>query len=151
MRTSRYALLLLIPLAAGARSIGAHSVEHEVTRGPATVVRLTYADGTPFAFESYEVHCGDEPLPAQVGRTDHDGRIVFLADRPATWRIRAFSEDGHGVDLTIEAGGAPAVDSPARPTGFPRATAVITGVGIILGIFGLLSMFYRMARKESKS
>jgi hypothetical protein len=56
--------------------------------------------------------------------------------------LKAFSEDGHGVDFTFEAdaGGAAAgaMESPIR-----RYSMILVGVALILGIFGLLSLFVK--------
>jgi hypothetical protein len=56
----------------------AHDLQHEIGEGEAVSVRLFYADGSDFAFESYEVYRAGEEVPFQVGRTDLLGRVVFL-------------------------------------------------------------------------
>jgi hypothetical protein len=79
-------------------------------------------------------------VAAQVGRTDRNGRIVFVPDRPGTWRVRAFSEDGHGVDETVAVD---AVAGPRRGSPADRTSRIIAGLGIILGLFGGIALFYR--------
>jgi hypothetical protein len=79
----------------------AHDLQYTVTGGQAVVIKLFYVDNTPFTFEGYEIYREGEKLPYQVGRTDSQGRIAFLPDRAATWRIKAISEDGHGLDFKL--------------------------------------------------
>jgi nickel transport protein len=127
-------------------SVGAHELRHTITRSDAVIIELFYADSTPFDFHQYEVYRDGEDLPFQVGQTDALGRVVFVPDQEGTWRLRAFSEDGHGADFTFEtdaetdAGGA-AVQSD-QPL-IRRYTMIFVGVGIILGAFGVFSLFLK--------
>jgi len=120
----------------------AHEIAHTVTGGEATIVRLSYADGTPFAFEGYEIYRAEEDIPVQVGRTDREGRILFAADAPGIWRIRAFSEDGHGADLRLDLTG-PGPSRESANSGAGRGGRILGGVGIILGVFGALALLRR--------
>ena len=119
-----------------------HDLQHSIEEGVAVTVKLFYADGNEFSFESYEVYRAGEEIPFQVGRTDALGRIVFLPDRAGTWRVKAFSEDGHGADLSLTTGAQGAIESADRPL-FERHARLVVGVSIIFGIFGLLSLFAR--------
>lgn len=119
--------------------IGAHEVDHAVEAGEALVVRLEYASGGPFAYESYEVYRPGESTPFQVGRTDALGRISFLPDADGDWRVRAFSEDGHGTDFKIPATAA-SPSAAQQPGSSARASRVTLGIGIILGSFGALAL-----------
>jgi nickel transport protein len=78
-----------------------HEVRLETSLQSAVVVRLTYADGQPFAFESYELYRPGKDVPEQVGRTDAQGLVVFMPASHAQWRLKAFSADGHGVDQVL--------------------------------------------------
>jgi hypothetical protein len=132
--------LALAGTLAAARVARAHEVTVRRTEGTATVLTLAYGDGSPFQYESYEIYFDEEKAAAQVGRTDRNGRIVFVPDRPGTWRVRAFSEDGHGVDETVVVD---AVAGPGRGSPADRTSRIIAGVGIILGLFGGIALFYR--------
>ncbi len=120
----------------------AHDLQHTAVPAQALLIQLHYADGSPFAFESYEVYRDGDKVPQQVGRTDKAGRIAFLPDGPATWRVKAFSEDGHGLDMRVESGAGGTVEAADRPL-FERFTRIVVGVAVILGLFGILALFYR--------
>jgi nickel transport protein len=169
MRKSLLAILFLMTLPAAA-----HHVGYEVDRGEAVVVSLAYGNGSPLAFDRYEIIAEGEETPYQSGITDAMGRIVFLPDRTSSWRVRVFSEDGHGADFTFEAGPAepPAAgpdaakpeDEAAQPEQEPvntltpevveaekkrlveRFAGPVFGVGIILSAFALFSLFARRRR-----
>jgi nickel transport protein len=119
-----------------------HELLHTIERGEVTVVKLRYADGTPFSYESYEIYREDEKIAYQVGHTDAHGRISFVADRSGSWRIRAFSEDGHGADFVIDATRSPDSIGGAGPARF-RTERALTGIALLFGLFGLLSLFRR--------
>ena len=130
------AILALLPYPAAA-----HDLQHTATLAPALVIQMHYGDGSPFAFEAYEVYRDSEKVPRQVGRTDKAGRIAFLPDGPAAWRVKAFSEDGHGLDIQVESGASGTVEAADRPV-FDRFTRIVVGVAVILGLFGILALFY---------
>lgn len=108
-------LSLPVPVLAGLLALlmvslpaAAHHVRHEVARGEAVVVSLAYGDGSPLAYDRYDIFAEGAETPYQSGNTDAGGRIVFMPDRTCVWRVKVFSEDGHGADFTIEAGPAKA-------------------------------------------
>jgi nickel transport protein len=120
----------------------AHDVRHSVTAGEAVVIELFYAEGTPFTYESYEIYREGEEAPVQVGRTDHLGRIAFLPDRAGRWRVKAFSEDGHGLDFTLETDERQILREEEKPL-YERYQRIAVGLAVILGLFGLLMLVYR--------
>ncbi len=138
-------VLLLLWTAFGA-PVAAHEVIHHISGSEAVTITLTYADGSPFSYESYEVYRPGEETPFQVGRTDRLGRIAFLPDGSGEWRVRAFSEDGHGVDLTFPAGPSSAPAAAGPRSGTDRLSRILFGIGIILGLFGILALFRRRNR-----
>jgi nickel transport protein len=125
----------------------AHDLRHSIEEGAAVTVQLFFADGNEFSFESYEVYYAGEEIPFQAGRTDARGRLAFLPDRAGTWRIKAFSEDGHGADLSLTTGAQGGVESADRSL-FERHSRLVVGVSIIFGIFGLVSLFARKKGTE---
>jgi nickel transport protein len=124
----------------------AHEVHHTVETAAAIAVRLTYADGKPFTFEAFEAYPDGKDVPAQVGRTDEQGRAVFVAGDVKRWRVKAFSADGHGVDLRFDA---PVVATPqgsaSAATGNDpnRASLLLFGFSLLLGGFGIYQLWLR--------
>ncbi len=126
-------------------SLFAHDLQHTVTTGQAVVVRLFYADDRPFAFEAYEIYREGDRLPYQVGRTDARGRVALLPDRAATWRVKAISEDGHGLEFRLDTDAAAGLAGSDKPA-IERYGRIAVGVAVIFGLFGALSLFYRRRR-----
>ena len=120
----------------------AHDLQHRIDEGAAVSVRLFFADGRDFSFESYEIYRAGDEVPFQVGRTDLQGRVVFLPDRAGTWRIKAFSEDGHGADFSFSTGVEGGVGD-ASPPFLERHLRIVVGVSLIFGAFGLLNLWTR--------
>lgn len=119
----------------------AHEVQHEIAAGKAVEVRLVYADGEPFAYEQYELFAKGREQPVQTGRTDFRGRVLFASDSTTSWRLRAFSADGHGVDLSFDA----RADGAAAPAAAEsdRATRLLFGLAVILAGFSALTLLLR--------
>ena len=124
----------------------AHEVHHTIEATGAVAVRLSYADGKPFSFEAFEAYAEGKDVPAQVGRTDERGRAVFVPGDIRRWRIKAFSADGHGVDLRFEAPAVTAtqgVTSAASGEGPSRTSLLLFGLSLLLGGFGMYQLWLR--------
>ena len=132
------ALAILLALWAGAA--GAHEVHHAIAATNAVSISLAYADGSPFAYEKYELYPDGKEVPVQVGNTDAAGHVVFLPGDTKQWRLKAFSSDGHGVDMRFES---PAVlgNTAAAESGPSRTTLALLGLGLILAAFGAYQLF----------
>lgn len=79
----------------GARSLGlgAQSVE------------FYYASGEPMAYVAVRLFApGEAAVPFVDGRADKLGRFAFLPSEPGAWTARAEDEEGHKVELTVQAG-----------------------------------------------
>ena len=125
----------------------AHDLRHQIDEAAAVSVRFFFADGKDFSFESYEVYRAGDEVPFQVGRTDLRGRVVFLPDRAGTWRIKAFSEDGHGADFSFSTGAKGSAPEGSRPF-LERHSRLVVGVSVIFGLFGLVSLLMRKGGKR---
>jgi nickel transport protein len=123
-----------------------HDLQYSVSGAQAVVVRLFYIDNKPFAFEGYEIYRAGEKLPYQVGRSDGQGRIAFLPDHAGTWRFKAVSEDGHGLDFNLSTDGAARVEASDKPI-YERYGRVVVGVAVILGLFGLFGLYLKRGKK----
>ncbi|MEJ2720131.1 MAG: hypothetical protein P8181_03190, partial [bacterium] len=128
----------------------AHGVDHVVTRTGAVVVTLSHDDGDMFSNETYEVFGPGDSTPFQSGRTDKLGRIVFVPDRTGEWRVRAFSEDGHGADFTVNVDNAGDLAGTAPARG-PASTVgrILAGVIAIFALFGIALLFMNRRRSSA--
>ena len=137
--------LLACLLVACAGIAHAHEIHSTVEASGAVVIALSYADGSPFAYEKYELYPADQTMPQQVGNSDAHGRIVFLAGEVRDWRLRAFSADGHGIDLRFTA---PAVAGVATDTAQApaRPLLLVAGLAVLFGVFGLIQLFLRRSK-----
>jgi nickel transport protein len=124
----------------------AHEVHHAVESVGAVAVRLNYADGKPFVFEAFEAYPDDKDVPTQVGRTDNQGRAVFVPGTVRHWRVKAFTTDGHGIDLRFDAPAMTAFQNAATlaPSDVPnRASLLVFGFSLLLGGFGIYQLWLR--------
>jgi nickel transport protein len=138
-------MAVAVALALGAWLSGqalAHELLHSIDEGAAVSVKLSFADGSDFAFGAYEIYRAGDETPFQVGRTDIQGRVVFIPDRAGTWRVKAFSEGGHGVDFSFTTGVKSDVQD-ANESPLWRHQRIIVGVSVIFGVFGLVTLFTR--------
>ncbi len=140
------AAMLLAALLAGPAL--AHEISHRVGTAPAVTVSLAYADGKPFAYETYELFPDGSDVPAQVGRTDGQGRVVFIAGEGLEWRLRAFSSDGHGADFRFASPHPGSASASAEAGWLDRPAKAALGLGLILAGFGIWQLFLRRKRSQ---
>ena len=133
--------LAALPAALLAGALHAHALNHSVQPGSAVIVELRYGDGSPFSYESAEVYRPGETVPFLAGRTDANGRLAFVPDRAGDWRVRAFSEDGHGGDFTVATASGGEASAPS--TGLGTVGGLAVGLSILFGAFGIWSLFVR--------
>jgi nickel transport protein len=131
-------LLLLAPAAAHA-----HAMLHEIVAGEVVIVRLSFPGHDQPLFEPYEVFAPGGDTPFQAGRVNALGEVSFRPDRPGTWRLRVFTEDGHGADLELEvdAAGAVTASGGAHDHAHGYGLRVLAALGYLLGAFGLFALW----------
>ena len=145
---ARVFLFACVLVGLGSNAVPAHDLQHEVGVGEGAIsVRLFFSDGNVFSFEACEVYRQGEEIPFQVGRTDALGRLVFIPDRPGTWQVKVFSEDGHGLDFSLVVGEAGAVEK-AGGSPLEGYSRLIVGVAVIFGVFGLVNLFFGSRKRE---
>jgi len=132
----------LLSLCLSVGVVWGHGLHHTVSEGEAVVITISYAEGMKFAHERYEIYRPGEEVPFQSGTTDGLGRIAFVPDRDGDWRLRAFSKDGHGLDVRVStsARGLELGSRDSRSGGHER---IVLGVAIIIAVFGAVSLLYR--------
>ncbi|MBX3168380.1 MAG: hypothetical protein KF760_13260 [Candidatus Eremiobacteraeota bacterium] len=121
----------------------AHSVDYQVDSARAIVVTARFSDEDAASYSPFEVFRPQEKIAFQTGRTDQLGRVVFAPDRPGTWLVKVQAESTHGlhgISVPIEIGQDAVVVTYKRPL-VATHTKLVVGVALLIGFFGLLSLF----------
>jgi len=139
-------MALAVALAAAVRT-QAHEVVYEVHQTRATIIMLSYDDGEPFSGARYEAGPVDAEKPALTGTTDRTGRVVIFGDAPGRWKLRAFSEDGHGIALEFDRGAGSDAEPTPETVNSRAAVPKWVGVVVIFAVFAAL----RQAKRRVKA
>lgn len=95
-----FAVLLLLPMAADAHGL----LLDADTDGQVITGRVYYTNGDIAVGESLELRDLSAPDPAVVpGKTDNDGKFTFPVTAGHHYRVSAYGEEGHSVDIEIDA------------------------------------------------
>lgn len=123
-----------------------HGLLHEVFVDTSTLtVHFFYEGGREKPmFEQYEIFSPNSEITFQEGHINVLGEVSFRPDQSGVWQIRVITRDGHARNTLISVPEAvPEQDSlpidnqlNAAPT-----TRLITVVGYLLGIFGLIMLW----------
>ncbi len=118
----------------------AHTVNYEVQQ-KGIAVRVFYTAKDPASYSEFEVFSPGSTLPHQTGRTDKNGFAAFVPDQPGIWKIKVLGESEHGfhgVTIDVKVNEAVNLESFSRPL-VAMSSKLITGISLIVGIFGLYS------------
>jgi nickel transport protein len=121
-----------------------HGVDGYIEEISGCCVTARYDDGEPMSYAKVEISAPDSEIGFQSGRTDRNGRFMFLPEVQGKWNVVVTDGMGHRLALPLEfdpagssGGKKDTVDSaPARPPS--RAVRIIDGLCIIFGFCGVL-------------
>jgi nickel transport protein len=128
--------------------VRAHTIHYAVEPKGMTV-RIFYAANDPASYAEYELAGPGDALPYQTGRTDRNGCVSFLPDRPGVWQVKVLGESAHGfhgVTIEVKVDQALGLESFSKPL-VATHTRLITGLSLIVGIFGIYA--YWRSRKRT--
>ena len=146
MKTVIFSILLLLAL--GAAAAFAHSINYAVEQ-KGMAVRAYYSEKDAAAYSQFELYGPGDKDPYMTGRTDRNGYIGFVPDRPGVWKLQVWGESTHGFHgVTTEI----KVDKALGLEGFKKPmvaayTKYVTGISLIIGIFGIYG-FIASRKKE---
>lgn len=136
--------LLFVPilLVSSGPAAYAHSIHYDVQQ-KGMAVRVYYSEKDPAAYSQYELYGPGDKEPHQTGRSDNNGYIGFVPDRPGTWKLRVWGESSHGfhgVTTEIKVDQALSLESFSKPL-IATYTKLVTGISIAFGLFGLYALW----------
>lgn len=136
----RFALVffVLFLLCAAATPARAHAVHYRVeNRGISA--RIFYGPDDPASYSAYEIFGPGDTIPHQKGRTDRNGIVSFLPDRPGAWRISVVGEaehGAHGAAITVQVAESLYMASFDKPL-VAQHTKAFVGMSMLLFLFSL--------------
>ncbi|MEW6500911.1 MAG: hypothetical protein AB1456_05450 [Thermodesulfobacteriota bacterium] len=147
MRSALAILSLCLSLAPATTS-HAHAIHYRVeNRGVSA--RVFYGPDEPANYAAYEIFGPRDTLPHQKGRTDRNGIVAFLPDRPGEWRITVTDQaehGAHGATIAIRVDQGLFMASFDKPL-VAQHTKAFVGVSILLFAFSLRVLFGNRKRR----
>jgi nickel transport protein len=138
-----YALLLVFSFSFSSWAQG-HALLHEVKATQSAMIVHFFYEGVrekPW-FEQYVVYAPDEELSFQEGRVNELGEVTFRPHRPGHWRVQVITSDGHAQTANIQVLPEDATaDLTAIQSSSGSVTRLVTVIGYLLGLFGLLMLW----------
>jgi nickel transport protein len=151
-RLNLYTSLLFVFFVTGiAVRAEAHSINYLVEQ-KGMAIRAYYSANDPAAYSQYELYGPGDKEPHQLGRTDKNGYVAFVPDRPGIWKLQIWGESSHGyhgVTTEIKVDKNLGLESFSRPL-VATYTKFVTGISIIIGLFGLYALWLSRRRKSER-
>jgi nickel transport protein len=151
-RKSHIFFILFLTTLLAASILQAHTVNY-VVQQKGIAVRVFYSADDPASYSQFEVFGPGDTLPHQTGRTDKNGFVSFVPDRQGVWKVKVLGESSHGYHgATIEV----KVNKELDFESFKKPLAatyskLITGISLIIGIFGLYALLASRKKRPSKT
>jgi nickel transport protein len=143
------AFILTISIIAGLYSQAlAHSVHYNV-ENKGISARIFYSEDDPASYSAYEIYGPGDVIPHQKGRTDRNGFVSFLPDRPGIWIINVHGESEHGLhgaQIKIQVNKSLFLESFKKPI-VAAYTKLFVGISFILSLFGVWALFVRKGKR----
>jgi len=141
-------LLALILLVISASAL-AHGLEYRIERGEAVAVYFVSDHDGPIVNAGFRVFAPDGRAIFVRGRTDELGRAIFMPDRSGVWKLVLATEDGHGAEVEISFDATASVkrrvDDSVSMGRVPGLNSLLSAIGYLLGVAGLLLLWRRRA------
>ncbi len=133
-------LLMLLPV-----SVSAHGTGYrQLSNAKAISVEFYYSTGEPMLFaEVFVFSPQDKQMEFQNGRTDKKGRFSFYPDCSGNWQIIVKDGMGHSVNTSFDVENSKDNNNPTilkTSKKMPLPQSIITGIGIIFGLFGTMAL-----------
>lgn len=145
-------LFVLLLLCADGTPARAHAVHYRVeNRGISA--RVFYGPDDPASYSVYEIFGPGDAMPHQKGRTDRNGIVSFLPDRPGPWRITVIGEaehGAHGAAITVQVAESLYMASFDKPL-VAQYTKGFVGMSILFFVFSLWVLFCNRKGKKGAS
>ncbi|SNB44812.1 hypothetical protein [Geobacter sp. DSM 9736] len=126
-----------------------HSINYHVEQ-KGMAVRAYYSEKDAAVYSQYELYGPGDKEPHQTGRTDKNGYVGFVPDRPGIWKLQVWGESTHGfhgVTTEIKVDKALGLEGFSKPM-VAAYTKYVTGISLIIGIFGIYG-FVASRKKET--
>jgi nickel transport protein len=141
-RGPRPLVVVLFSVVCSAPAAQAHTIHYDVQQ-KAMAVHVYYSENDPAAYSRYELYGPGDKEPHQTGRTDKNGFLGFVPDRPGTWRLQVWGESSHGfhgLTTDIQVDQALNLESFSKPL-VATYTKLVTGISVTFGLFGLYALW----------
>jgi nickel transport protein len=129
----------------------AHSINYLVEQ-KGMAIRAFYSENDPAAYSQYELYGPGDKEPHQLGRTDKNGYVAFVPDRPGIWKLQVWGESSHGyhgVTTEINVDKNLGLESFSKPL-VATYTKFVTGISLIIGLFGMYALWLSRRRKSAQ-
>lgn len=119
--------------------LNAHVLHYDLKKG-ALYSEVFFGGGKAAIYSPFEIYAPGSSLPFVKGNTDERGVLAFLPDRAGVWRVVVHASSDHGehrVEFDVDVSSDDVASLSHAPL-YNKYSAMITGVAIIFGVFGVI-------------
>lgn len=128
-----------------ALNLWAHGLFYSANEGKAIIINANFSKQVSAAYAKIEIYKGDSAIPVVSSKMDSFGRFAFVPNEKGNYRVQIIASSDHG-EHKVEFG----LDADAdlnlgefEKQNYQKYFSILSGFGILFGIFGILAMFKR--------
>lgn len=140
----RILVLVTVGLAACPYIVAAHGTQGWLEERSGICLVAQYDDGEPLRFGEVVITAVEDGEEFQNGRTDRNGRFLFVPDRQGKWRVIVSDNMGHrlvlGKTLSVDGAGNTVVlkEETDNGTRWSKSKNALVGLSLLFGGTGWL-------------
>lgn len=124
-------------------SVFAHGIFYDLKEGKALIFHINFSQTTPASYAKITIYEGDSAIPLLETSCDERGVFAFVPPRAGTYQAHVSATSDHGEhtqDFSFEVGKNLLLSDYKQPL-YERYSGVLSSIGLLFGLFGLLVLF----------
>lgn len=133
---------ILCILALWLGSVWAHGIFYDLKEGKALIFHINFSQTTPASFAKITIYEGESAIPLLESSCDERGVFAFVPPREGSYRAFVSGTSDHGEhtqEFSFNVGKDFSLSEYKQPL-YERYSGVLSAVGLLLGLFGILSL-----------
>lgn len=120
----------------------AHGISYSLKKDEAIIISAYFSQTIPVAYGEVEIYFEDSAIPMQKGQTDEFGKFAFLPSKSGKYHAQIIANSDHGehkIEFDFEINSDFNI-SKYDELAFVKYQGILSVIGIIFGIFGVISL-----------
>lgn len=134
----RWAFLLILWIG----NVYGHGIFYDLKEGNALIFHINFSQTTPASYAKITLYEGDSAIPLLEANCDERGIFAFVPPKKGVYKAHISGTSDHGEhtqEFSFEVGKDFSLSEYKQPL-YERYSGVLSAIGLLFGLFGILAM-----------